>query len=356
MNAGTNHEDLQKERLDQWSMEVGRAIEQQIFSPRGGQQPEDALQLALKPIPKPSPGHVIVRMLISVINPIDITFIKESRLSSFKGAVPGSEGVGTVYQVGEGVTAFRGGERVVPVIYWNYLVCKGQGAWQDFIEVAETDLISLPESIPDEAASLFVISPWTVYGLLQDLAVPRGEFLLQTAGGSVIGRLVIQLAKHYGIKTISVIRREELREELLELGADEVINNMKEDVVSKVLEITQGRGAYAGIDMIAGVSTKVVAASIRDYGNVYVYGMISSPDVVVAARDLMRKVNVTFWNLTRFLENKDKKQDLLEALPKLFENGVLAPLVDKRIQFSQFKQAILESMVNGRSGKVLLVH
>lgn len=91
-------------------------------------------------------------------------------------------------QIGEGVTAFQGGERVVPVIYWSYLVGKGQGAWQDFIEVAETDLIFLPESISDEAASLFIISPWTVYGLLKDLAIPRGEFLLQTAGGSVIGR------------------------------------------------------------------------------------------------------------------------------------------------------------------------
>ncbi|KAI5082352.1 hypothetical protein GOP47_0002095 [Adiantum capillus-veneris] len=325
-------------------MEVGRAIQQVAFS--GGQQPDEALQLVLRPIPVPSPGHVLVRMLISVINPVDITFIKECRLSSFKGAVPGSEGVGIVHQVGEGITTVRRGERVIPVIYWNYLVAKGQGAWQDFVEVAETDLIILSENIPDEAASLFIISPWTVYGLLQDLAIPRGEFLLQTAGGSVIGRLVIQLAKHWGIKTISLIRREELREELLELGADEVINSSKEDVIAKVLEITKGRGAYAGIDVIAGVSTKVVAASVRDYGDIYVYGMISSPDVVVAAHDLMRKVNVTFWNLTRFLKNKEKKQDLLTALPKLFESKVLTPLVRKKIQFNQYKLGIHESVLS----------
>ena len=92
------------------------------------------------------------------------------------------------FQVGEGVLSFQKGERVVPVIYWNYLVSKGQGSWQDFIEVAEEDLVSIPESIPNETASLFIISPWTVYGLLWDLAIPKGEYLLQTAGGSVIGR------------------------------------------------------------------------------------------------------------------------------------------------------------------------
>lgn len=101
---------------------------------------------------------------------------------------------------------------------------------------------------------------------------------------------------------------------------------------------------------------QVVAASVRDYGDVYVYGMISSPDVVVAARDLMRKVNVTFWNLTRFLKDELKKQDLSEAMPKLFENQVLTPLVGKKFHFSQFEKAVIESMVSGRSGKVLLLH
>ncbi|KAH7316223.1 hypothetical protein KP509_21G083700 [Ceratopteris richardii] len=259
-------------------------------------------------------------------------------------------------KVGEGVTGFQVGERVVPVIYWDYFVGKGQGAWQDFIEIAETDLISLPESVTDEAASLFIISPWTVFGLLKDLAIPRGEFLLQTAGGSVIGRLVIQLAKHWGVKTISLIRREELRQELLDLGSDEVINSSKEDVLARVLDITQGRRAFAGIDMIAGMSTKVVASAVRDYGNVYVYGMISSQDVVVAAHDLMRKVNVTFWNLTRYLKSKERKQDLLATLPGLFENKVLTPLVANKVQFSHYKKALLESMASGRSGKVLLLH
>jgi NADPH:quinone reductase-like Zn-dependent oxidoreductase len=56
------------------------------------------------------------------------------------------------------------------------------------------------------------------YGLVEDMAVPRGSYLLQTAAGSVLGRIVIALAKRRGVKTINVVRRSEQKEELCALG------------------------------------------------------------------------------------------------------------------------------------------
>ncbi|KAH7420344.1 hypothetical protein KP509_13G002800 [Ceratopteris richardii] len=67
-------------------MEVRRALEQVSLSRR--LQPEKALQLVLRPISKVSPGQVVVRMIISIINPVDITVIKETRFSSFSRAIP----------------------------------------------------------------------------------------------------------------------------------------------------------------------------------------------------------------------------------------------------------------------------
>lgn len=62
-------------------------------------------------------------------------------------------------------------------------------------------------------------SPITVYGMVAEvLAVPEGEWLLQTAAGSVLGRQIIQLAKHRGVKTINVVRRPDLVDELKALG------------------------------------------------------------------------------------------------------------------------------------------
>lgn len=62
------------------------------------------------------------------------------------------------------------------------------------------------------------INPMTVYGMLHEHNVPKGEFLLQTAATSVLGRQMISLAKHYGIHTINVVRRKEGVDELKSLG------------------------------------------------------------------------------------------------------------------------------------------
>ncbi len=68
------------------------------------------------------------------------------------------------------------------------------------------------------AAAPAQINPVTVYGMLQELAVPKDEWLLQTAASSVLGRQVIALAKHHGIKTINVVRRADAVQELKDAG------------------------------------------------------------------------------------------------------------------------------------------
>ena len=62
------------------------------------------------------------------------------------------------------------------------------------------------------------VNPVTAYGLLETLQVPKGEWVLQTAAGSVLGRVFIALAKHRGLRTINVVRRSAQKQELLQLG------------------------------------------------------------------------------------------------------------------------------------------
>lgn len=62
------------------------------------------------------------------------------------------------------------------------------------------------------------INPMTVYGMLHEHNIPKGEFLLQTAATSVLGKQMIALAKHYGVQTINIVRRQEAVEELKSLG------------------------------------------------------------------------------------------------------------------------------------------
>lgn len=115
--------------------------------------------------------------------------------------------------------------------------------------------------------------------MLDVLAVPAGEYLLQSAAGSVLGRQMIQLCLHRGIKTINLVRRAEQAEELKALGADEVIVTSEEDIGERVKEITGGKGAYAGVECVGGELFEQVTSGLRAGGTCIVYGAMSGLQV-----------------------------------------------------------------------------
>ncbi len=190
------------------------------------------------------------------------------------------------------------GQRVVPFVQVENLR-KGEGTWQEYVAVRGDLVWVVPDSISDVAAAQFVINPWTLHGMLSDLQIPKGEYVLQTAAGSALGRQLIKLAKIWGIKTINLVRRKEQKEELKALGADEVISTNDEDVATRVKEVTGGKLAYGGLDAVAGELTKQVCASVRDGGQVFVYGVLAGWDATVGVGDLFRGVHLTAWNLYR---------------------------------------------------------
>src|SRR5207302_1678405 len=83
------------------------------------------------------------------------------------------------------------------------------------------------------------------YGVLR---VPPGAWLLQTAAGSALGRMVQRLGRHEGFRTINVVRRRALAEELKRAGADAVIATDEEDVEQRVRALTDGAGAPYALD------------------------------------------------------------------------------------------------------------
>ncbi len=180
------------------------------------------------------------------------------------------------------------GQRVVPFLGLEYLR-KGEGTWQDYVSVRAELVWVVPDSISDVAAAQFVVNPWTVHGLLSDLKIPKGEYVLQTAAGSTLSRQLIKLAKHWGIKTINVVRRKEQKAELKALGADEVISTSDEDVVTRVKEITGGKLAYGALDAVGDEFTKQVLASVRDGGQVFIYGVLEGWEATVGVGDLFRR-------------------------------------------------------------------
>eukprot|EP00850_Spirogloea_muscicola_P001937 SM000007S20897 [mRNA] locus=s7:884989:886751:+ [translate_table: standard] len=321
----------------------------------GGGDPMDRVVLRDKAKPTPAPGEILVRITIRPVNPSDVATIQRQGLAGQLPLVPGEEGAGVVEEVGPGVSKFKRGQRVVALVFFRR-AARWEGTWQEYLLVKAVDAVPIPDTISDEAAAQFVINPWTVYGMLNDAAVPEGEYLLQTAAASVIGRQMIQLAKHRGIRTINLVRREEQKEQLHSIGANAVINFETEDVVARVKEITQGHLAYTAVDAVGGELTKRVAASVRKEGTVFIYGDLAGPSFCVDVADvLQRGVRILGWNLDTRVTREEDKRKIAREMFQLLEERVVVPFAGEKFDLADFRTAIRKSQETGRSGKVFLV-
>src|SRR5262249_44320317 len=135
-------------------------------------------------------------------------------------ATPGFEGVGIVDEVGPGLIGrYVKGKRVIAV--------NGDGGnWAEFAVIPARQARPGPDDISDEQAATAFVNPASVLAIVRHvLAVPRGAWLLQSAAGSNLGRMIIKLGRHDGFKTLNVVRRREAVSELKALGGDAVISS-----------------------------------------------------------------------------------------------------------------------------------
>src|SRR5215210_721157 len=231
--------------------------------------PAEVLRVEEVGRPAPGAGQVLVRMRARPINPSDLLTVRGLYGAlPVPPATPGLEGMGEVAELGEGVTHLRAGQRVIPLGV--------AGTWQEFIVAPAAQLIPVPDSINDQTAAQFVVNPLTAWIMtVEELGLQPGEWLLQTAAGSTLGRVVLQIARQHGFRTINVVRRREQAEELKALGADEVICTEDEDLVERVREITGRAGLAKAIDAVGGETCGAVVRALSRGGVMLVYGVLS---------------------------------------------------------------------------------
>jgi NADPH2:quinone reductase len=318
--------------------------------------PEEVLHIRDLPVPEPGRNQVRVRMMASPINPSDLLVVRGEygRLPSLP-ATPGFEGVGRVKKSGGGLLPLiRGlspGKRVA-------VLSGGGGAWQEQLVVPARQLVPLPDDIPDEQAAAFFVNPASALAMTQHvLAVPEGAWLLQTAAGSSLGRMIIRLGKHVGFRTMNVVRRREQAEELKRAGADAVISTDSESLVERVRELTQGEGVRYAIDAVGGETGAAVVQSLGAQGRLLVYGTLSGQHIAVDSRTLMvgHKTVEGFW-LSEWV--RDRKVlamlRLFRTIRSLLQAGVLTSEVGATFALADIQKAVVQAAQPGRAGKVLL--
>ncbi|MGD9571559.1 MAG: zinc-dependent alcohol dehydrogenase family protein [Thermoleophilia bacterium] len=315
-------------------------------------EPSEVLAVARVPAPRPGPGEALLRMTARPVNPSDLSLVR-GRYGTLPDlpATPGLEGVGVVERPDPDGVGPPAGTRVVPLT-------TAPGTWADRMVAPVAMLVPVPDAVPDEHAAQLVVNPLTAWVLLhEELALAPGDWLLQSAAGSTLGRIVLQLARARGLRTINVVRRAEQAEELRDLGADEIVVGA-DDLAERVRAITGGAGVPAAIDAVGGETGAAMAASLATHGTMITYGRLSQqPTPLDGGALVFRGTTVRgFWLVHWFHRSSPETvRDTVTAVLGAMADGSITPPVEATYPLEDVREAVAHAERPGRSGKVLLI-
>ncbi|MDR3618876.1 MAG: zinc-dependent alcohol dehydrogenase family protein [Paludisphaera borealis] len=316
-------------------------------------EPSEVLRIRDVPTPEPGPGEVRVRMIASPINPSDLMVV-EGRYGVLPTlpSTPGFEGVGVVDKAGPGLMGRLVVGKRVAVIN-----SKG-GNWAEYAVIPWRQARPIAADIPDDQAATFFVNPATALAMVRHvLKVPKGEWLLISAAGSTLGKMIIKLGKHDGFKTLCVVRRSEAKAELVALGADAVISSSEGPVPEQVRAITGGDGPRYALDPVGGEAGTAIFRSLGTGGRLIVYGSLTGQSIEVDPRLVIsgRRVVEGFW-LGFWMRDRSIPASLLlfREIAALIRNDVLTSEIGASYALDDVVPAVREAAAVGRGGKVLL--
>jgi NADPH2:quinone reductase len=315
--------------------------------------PADALTTREIPTPSPGSGEVLVRMTASPVNPSDLLYVSGNYTMAPDSypATPGFEGVGVVEAAGGGLLGMlRKGKRVA-------VLGSRTGCWAEYAVCPARQVFPVPSDIPDEQAAGLFVNPLTAVAITREvLKVPAGAWLLQSAAGSALGRMVIALGKKHGFKTVNLVRRREQVDELKQLGADAVLVESDGPLPEQVAKATGGGVGYA-MDAVGGATGTGVVKSLAAGGVAVLYGLLSGEVVGVDSRFMITgsKAVQGFW-----LADWVRKQGVLKMLgligevKALVRGGTIKSDIAATYGLDQIKDAVTHAAKDARGGKVLV--
>ena len=297
----------------------------------------------------PGPGEIVFDVLAFPINPADISFCRGNyRLHPPLPATPGAECVGRVATVGAGVADIRPGDLVIHMQREN---------WVQRRRVPAADAIPLPLGLDLEQAAMLRINPATALLLLEDhVALKPGDWVIQDVANSAVGRHLIVLAKAKGVRTLNVVRRDDVAAELTPLGADAVLTDGP-DLAQRAQRATGGAPIRLGIDAVSGEACKRIGECIAEGGVVVSYGSMSGADPVMSRTALGRGINLRAFMLGDGLAKRTREQvrALYADLAAQLGDGVLKAPVDATYPIDDIKAALAHAQRGHRNGKVLVL-
>src|SRR5437868_9787703 len=327
---------------------MSKTINAAVYETHGN--PPDVLNVESRPWPAPAAGEAVVKMCAAPINPADLNQIEgKYPIRGQLPATPGFEGAGIVVEGAPG-DASSVPEGALVILPHNI------GTWRDAVAVKADELVVVPKGIEPVHAAMLKINPMTAWRLLHDYVhLEKGDWLIQNAANSAAGRAVIQIAHELGYKTVNVVRRAELIDELRADGGDVVLvdgENLREEVKAA----TTGAPIRLGLNSVGGDSALRLANCLAFGGTLISFGAMSLqplkiPTGLLIFKDLrFRGIWINKWY------DDATMQERMEAFKPLFEmakRGRLKTKVEKAYAIDDANAAVAHASQSERSGKII---
>lgn len=322
-----------------------RALVQHQFG-----DPAEVLAVEEVELPEPEPGQVRLKVVLSPIHNHDLWTVSGNY--GFKPEMParaGTEALGTVDALGEGVEGLAVGQRVVSASTF--------GVWAEYVVVPARAVVPVPDAVTDEAAAQLVSMPVSAISLLEYLDVNEGDWIVQNAANGAVGRILAQLAAGRGVRVLGLVRRAAGVEELAAVGIHDVIATDDENWRDRVAEITGGASIRAGVDSVGGAASGEVTSLLGENGLLVVFGAMASPTMEIASGDVIfRQLTIRgFWGskVSAAMDPAHRVELIGEIVQRVAQGNLDLP-VSQIFSLEQIADAARANFEPGRVGKVLL--
>ncbi|KPQ33553.1 MAG: Zn-dependent oxidoreductase [Phormidesmis priestleyi Ana] len=300
-------------------------------------------------IEKPSAWEVVVDIEMFPINIADLAI-----LSGDYGTLPtppatvGLEAVGRVAEYGTAIKDLSVGDRVLLLANDN---------WSERRKVSRSAIYKFSSDIDLSQSALLKVNPATAHLLLKNFATwEPGDWLIHSAPLSSVGQCIIQLAKAQGIKTVNVVHRQGMKDEILKRGGDVVVEDGP-DLKERVRAAIGLEPIRLGLDAVAGPGIQHLAECLSDGGQIVNYGMLSGESCSLSPNQtIFHNISLKGFWLSKILNRlpQNERTALFDTLSYLVAQDQLKMDIDSYFSITDITSALQRAEQRGRQGKVLV--
>ncbi|NCP25226.1 MAG: NADPH:quinone oxidoreductase family protein [Erythrobacter sp.] len=307
--------------------------------------------------PTPGKGEVLIDVAACAINFPDSLIIKDMyQMKPPRPFSPGGEISGTVAALGEGVSGWQVGDRVIAGI--------GAGGLREQVVVPAARLFKVPEGIDlVQASALLMTYGTTIHGLKDRGDIKAGDTVLVLGAAGGVGLSAVELAKAYGARVVAAVSTEEKGEVAKKAGADEVViydrapfdKDQSKALAQQFKDALGPEGADIVYDIVGGDYSEPALRSIAWEGRFLVIGFPAGIAKMPLNLTLLKSCDIrgVFWGAFTAREPEKNAANIAELF-QLWQDGKIAPLISETYPLDKAHEAIAKLESRSAIGKLVV--